>query len=81
MFCFHLQSRNDLTNPHFNELKFELTVKFIGLNPYPIPTSTQTKLRTFPRPFVVTILQFTSADEHPFDHHGGKITNYSLYLV
>ena len=44
------------------EQKFEVTVRFIGKNPHPIPTPTQIKHRTFSIPFVVTSLQFTSSD-------------------
>ena len=51
-----------------NELKFEITVKFIELNPHPIPISTQIKIRTFPCLFVVTNSQISSTDESPFDH-------------
>ena len=35
------------------ELKFEVTVKVIGINPHPVPFSTQIKHRTFPSPSVV----------------------------
>ena len=31
------------------ELKFEVKLELIGLNPHPIPTSTQSKYRTFSR--------------------------------
>ena len=48
--------------------KFEFTVKFIGLNLDPNPTSTQISYRTFPSAFVVTSSHFTSTDETPFDH-------------
>ena len=49
------------------EIKFEINVKFFGLYPHPIPTSTHYKHRPFPSLFVVTSLQFTSSDEPPFD--------------
>ena len=53
-------------------LTFRETVKLIGLNPHPIPYSTQTKHRTFPSPSVLTCLQITSIDE--FDIQWGSIT-------
>ena len=52
------------------ELKFEVTANFFELNPHPNPTSTQITRRSFPSPFVVTNLQFTSTDEPPFDING-----------
>ena len=60
------------------ELKFDVTAKFIGLNPDPIPISTQTKHRSFPSPFFVAFLQFTSTDKLPSDHKWGVITFHKL---
>ena len=59
------------------ELKLEVTVKFIGLNLHPIPTSTHLKHQTFPSLFVVTSLQFTSSDEPPFDHQWRTLTFFN----
>ena len=59
------------------ELKFEVTVNFIGLNPQTIPTSTQVKHRTFASLFDVTSLQFTSNDELSFGHQWESITFYN----
>ena len=64
------------------ELKFEESVNFIGLNPHPIPTSTQFNDRKLPSLFVVTSKHFTSTDEIPLDHQWGSITFYkTLSLV
>ena len=48
------------------------------MDPHRIPTSTQTKHRTFPSTFVVARLQFTSTDEPPFAHRWDSITFYNL---
>ena len=45
--------------PTTAELNFEVTVKINGLNPNPILTSSQTKHRNFPSPFVVNKLKLT----------------------
>ena len=57
------------------ELKFEVTVESIGLNPHPIPNSFLIKQRTFPSPFIVPTLQFTSIDEPALDHQWGSIAS------
>ena len=62
------------------ELKFEVTVKFIGLNIHLIPTSTQIKHQMFPVPSVVTSQQFTSTDHPPFDRQGGTYNFLQPYL-
>ena len=62
------------------ELMCKLTVNFFGLNPHSIPISTHIKYRTFPSPFVVTSLQFTSTDEPPIDHQCGTIIFYNPVL-
>ena len=79
-----LQYFNTTTNRELTRLthtsteqKFEVTVNFIGLNPLPIPTTTQIEHRTFLSPFVVTSLQITSTDEHPFGHQGGSTIFYN----
>ena len=59
------------------ELKYEVTVKFIEFNPYPIPTSTPTNQQNLLCPLVVTSLQFMSNDEAPFDHQWGRIYFYN----
>ena len=63
---------NELTQTT-TEVKLELTVKFMGLNPQPIPTSTQFKQRTFPSFYVDTSLQFTSTNEPPFVRRRGSM--------
>ena len=60
------REQNRLIQPAI-KLEFEVTVKFVGLNLHPTPTSTQIKHRNFPRPFLVTNLQFSFSDERPFD--------------
>ena len=59
------------------ELKFEVTIKLIGLNPHPNPTSTEVRHRTFLSLFVVTSLQFVSTDEPAVDHQWGSTTFYN----
>ena len=59
------------------QLKLEVTVEFIGLNTQPVPTLTQFKHRTFPRPFFVTFLKFTSTDEPTFDYQWLNINFYN----
>ena len=56
---------NRLTHSNL-ELRFEVSVKFSGLDPHPIPTGTEIKYRTIPNPFVVTSVQFTAIDDPPF---------------
>ena len=60
-----------------SELQFEETEKFNEFNPHPIPTSNKIKHRTFPRPFVLTSLQFTYTDDPPFGHQLGSRTFYN----
>ena len=62
------------------ELKFEVTVNFNGLNSHPLPISIHMERRTFPNPFVMTSLEFTSIDELPFNYHWGSITSYNTIL-
>ena len=59
------------------DFKFEVTVKFVGLNRHPIPTAHGIEHRAFPSPFVVTRLQFTSNDTRAFDHQWESITFYN----
>ena len=54
------------------KLKFEVIVKFIGLSPHSIQTSTRIKHRCFLSSFVVTSSHSASTDEPPFDHQGGS---------
>ena len=61
------------------ELKSEVTVKFIGSNPDPIPTCFKIKPRTFPSRFVVNSLHFTSTVESPFNHQWGSTTSYQPF--
>ena len=67
---------NRLTHSNL-ELRFEVSVKFSGLDPHPIPASTEIKYRTIPNPFVVTSVQFTALDDPPFNHNWGHITFYN----
>ena len=74
---FSTVSRNrELTrlNQTTPEVKIELILNFIRINPHPTPTWTQNKHRTFHSPFVVTKSKFTPADGPPIDHQWGNIT-------
>ena len=76
-----LQSSTNNANWQFNrliqtttELKFEVPVKFVGLDRHPLPTSTQIKHQIFLSRSVVTSLHFTATEEPPFDLQSGCIT-------
>ena len=62
------------------ELRFEVSVKFSGLDPDPIPTATEIEYRTIANPFVVTSVQFTAIDDPLFNHNWGHITFLQLYF-
>ena len=68
--CF--QEKNRITQ-HAFELKFDETVKFVGLNLHPIRNSFQEKHQTFPRAFLAASLQTLSTDKHPFFVQRGSI--------
>ena len=76
-------SRNrELTRTTYTstELKFEVSVKVVGLYPRPNTSSTEIEHWTFPSPFLGTNLNFTSVDERPFDHQQGSINFYNSIL-
>ena len=62
------------------ELNFEVILKFNGLNPHPIPTSTQIKHKPFPSRFFVSTLHMLP-EEPPFDHHWRIITFHDPFSV
>ena len=58
---------------------FDVAVKLIGLFFHSIPTSFQIKHRKYLSPYVLTSLQFTFNDEHPFDNHWGSIAFHNPF--
>ena len=66
-----------LQNPNL-ELKFEVKVKFNGLNPHPIFQVAKLEHKTTPAPFIVTYIEFHSEECLP-DIAYGKIVYCNPY--